>query len=607
MGLDFNFNFDFDSLTLDKLYKDTNKHGAVDLSSEQKNVVSESSMASANKYGGISSGQSETLDLTSDINSKKTNLIDVTSANSNNMIDQQAIKSSNQSSSVNIEVSGDTTYNSGINNIDTVDILGNGINTNSENYISGNSNNSVNIDMQQLNANSMYSENLFSDVTLSATGVTEIIDAFKDSSIGKKVINGIEISKKILDNLSFVDLITEVKDISIIEENGIKYIYIEMKDGSFYKFDAETGELDSCKTSEGVFKKFDLNTGEILYIVTPKGATIAMVDGPKTIDFTSFGSCEYVGKYLQVTDENGIKYVIPLSGFERNENGVIQIPYTEEEKRKLYDLIAVYYDKIDELSETYDENFKTRAYNNLDEVIITKFVDNIENGFAGVIVYSDNSEKKPNIAINLQQMLENRSNMDSYVSTFTHELTHLFDNSFKIGTALQVSDSIMWTNVFNYIYNEENSKKLDSIDMAANQCEWFARTIQIYYKNSEQLKDIKLNIDGFPTLYDLAKFLVQLDDVKDSKESSISYITTFLKTAFETNKQKNNKVYITVEDFILEDNDGNIYAGNGDMRILELVLVINDAIIVSINGIEYILKIADGSKITVVGVKDYIN
>jgi len=639
MALDFNFNFDFEKISLDKLYKDANKHGEVDLSSDQKNIVSKSTTTKTNEYGGSSSNQSETLDLTSSINNNKNTSINTNTPNNNSTISQNTINTSEQSSNMNINHFSNSTSRISTNSANTINLSDNTININSGSY-NGN-NNSINPDISIASTEPTQPVNHTATASANNIDVTDIIDFIKGNNIGKKIINGIEISKNILEYLLANDLITQIDTISTIEENnteyivfemkdGIKYVFekasgsihriiiqdgtVKMSDGTIYKYNIETGALESVKTIDGVFQKFDPNTGEILYIVTPKGSTIATIEGTIEIDLNSFGTAEYTGRYLQVTDENGIKHIIPLCGFERNENGFIQIPYTEEEIKDLYNLVAIYYDKINELSEVYNENFKTKVYNNLNEVIITKFVDNVENSFAGLTIHSKDEQGVSNIAINFKQLLQNVSSVDRYASTFTHELVHVFDHTFAMNAAPQISDSTMWQNVFEHIYNEENSIKLDNISMEANECEWFARTLQIYYKNPEDLKDIELNIDGFATLYDLAKFLVEIDSINliigeanGHSNGLSSYFSSLLKEIFDENKENGNKVYISIEDFILEDNDGNIYQENGTQRILEVVFVNSQAILVSINGKEYILKIIEGSRATIIGVKDYIN
>lgn len=83
MGLDFNFNFNLNDVTLDKLYKDANNNNTTDFS-YSKNITPTSYSNSVNKYGGISNGNVETLDLSPLGVSPKDNNINFDSPMENN-------------------------------------------------------------------------------------------------------------------------------------------------------------------------------------------------------------------------------------------------------------------------------------------------------------------------------------------------------------------------------------------------------------------------------------------------------------------------------------------------------------------------------------------
>lgn len=141
MGLDFNFNFNLNDVTLDKLYKDASNNTTTDFS-YSKNVTPTSYSHSINKYGGISNGNVETLDLSSlGVNSKDSNInVDSLMENNNSKIlsvdddlsvgknindnkgksVNQNFKSSNEKASTNIE-------NKGLNGNENNKILDNNI------------------------------------------------------------------------------------------------------------------------------------------------------------------------------------------------------------------------------------------------------------------------------------------------------------------------------------------------------------------------------------------------------------------------------------------------------------------------------------------------
>ena len=235
------------------------------------------------------------------------------------------------------------------------------------------------------------------------------------------------------------------------------------------------------------------------------------------------GYGDYNGYYLKFYNEDELPFYVPLKMISKNNDGYYYFAEMDEDLKNEYiDKVSNYYAGFMKMQEVYSDNFRDKTYNYLDNVVCI-YYENKEEAIGSVTGWTSGVETKGGLG-SLSKMGLNGNNLFSdysfMLSTFSHELGHVFANSSgildsgsrkaPIESWKDIDDRKEWLEIYEQINGSDADYTFLREYAHSSPAEFFAEAVAEYYStefsnltyNSDDLKMIEINVDGFDNLYD---------------------------------------------------------------------------------------------------------
>lgn len=233
----------------------------------------------------------------------------------------------------------------------------------------------------------------------------------------------------------------------------------------------------------------------------------------------------YSGEYIEYKNDDGLIIRSPLAIAKYENDKVIFIPMTEEEKKNYIERITKFYNEISVDLKNGPQKYKDEIIDRVDSYTInyldTETAGDIVHALAYTLSTSDSNHS--DISIFAQNYFDiNESNdysaqqiddlqLDSMLEGFIHESGHAYannkiDNNFFSNT--DRDDTNSWNEIYNQVCSDDVNRHVIFDYAFSTKGELFAQATKYYVYDPDRLKMIDIDIDGYDTLYDYMDYIL---------------------------------------------------------------------------------------------------
>ena len=251
-------------------------------------------------------------------------------------------------------------------------------------------------------------------------------------------------------------------------------------------------------------KDFNYSYLETTPIIRTKGMTLSLYGANG--NFPTF-DC----KYLEYYNNSGKKVIAPLIKikYDPESNGYKGYTYakmSEEEINSYVLQTSIFHHSIMVENAKYSKKFKDTAIDPLKQITL-EYIDYDKekvNGFDWAAYTNSNSYA----TFDMRYDGLNESTHKFMVEAYSHELGHSFDYSVT-GTGNRFSNYDDFIDVYNQINEKDSNFSIIREYGHSTPSECFAECTMIYYNDPKALKEIELDLDDTPNLYEYMKGILE--------------------------------------------------------------------------------------------------